>query len=54
VTELERSLRQVALDLESLDRRFAVVGGLAVSIIAEPRVTSMSRCLSATKLTPSM
>ena len=32
MTELERSLRQVALDLESLDRRFAVVGGLAVSI----------------------
>jgi hypothetical protein len=39
VTELERSLRQVALDLESLDRRFAVVGGLAVAIRAEPRLT---------------
>lgn len=39
MTELERSLRQVALDLESLDRRFAVVGGLAVSIRAEPRLT---------------
>ena len=39
MTELERSLRQVALDLETLDRRFAVVGGLAVSIRAEPRLT---------------
>lgn len=39
MTELERSLRQVALDLESLGRRFAVVGGLAVSIRSEPRLT---------------
>lgn len=36
---LERSLRQVAGDLATLDRRFAVVGGLAVSVRAEPRLT---------------
>lgn len=36
---LERSLRQVAGDLAGLDRRFAVVGGLAVSVRAEPRLT---------------
>lgn len=39
MNELERSLRQVASDLGALDRRFAVVGGLAVSVRAEPRLT---------------
>jgi predicted nucleotidyltransferase len=36
---LERSLRQVVEDFRALDRAFALVGGLAVSSRAEPRLT---------------
>lgn len=36
---LERSLRQSVEDLRLLDRSFALVGGLAVSSRAEPRLT---------------
>ena len=36
---LERSLRQVTSELQRLHREFAVVGGLAVSARAEPRLT---------------
>lgn len=39
MNELERSLRQITADLTSLDQRFALVGGLAVSARAEPRLT---------------
>lgn len=36
---LEAALRQVIADLERLDARWAIVGGLAVSARAEPRTT---------------
>lgn len=36
---LERSLRTAASELTEIGRRFAVVGGLAVSTWAEPRLT---------------
>ena len=39
VNPLERSLRQASSDLAELGHRFAVVGGLAVSTWAEPRLT---------------
>jgi Nucleotidyl transferase AbiEii toxin, Type IV TA system len=39
VNPLERSLRSAASDLTQLGRSFAVVGGLAVSTWAEPRLT---------------
>jgi Nucleotidyl transferase AbiEii toxin, Type IV TA system len=39
VTPLERSLRRAARDLNELGHQFAVVGGLAVSTWAEPRLT---------------
>jgi hypothetical protein len=39
VTELERALVRIADDLRQLDVRFALIGGLAVSIRAEPRTT---------------
>jgi predicted nucleotidyltransferase len=39
VNPLERSLRAAASDLAQLGRSFAVVGGLAVSTWAEPRLT---------------
>lgn len=39
VTGVERALRDLARALESLERRFALVGGLAVSARAEPRFT---------------
>jgi len=38
-TGLEQALRAVATDLAALERRFAVVGGLAVSARAEVRFT---------------
>lgn len=39
MTDLERSLRRCLEDLRTLDCRFALVGGLAVSARAEPRLT---------------
>jgi predicted nucleotidyltransferase len=39
VNPLERSLRSAATDLVQLGRSFAIVGGLAVSTWAEPRLT---------------
>ena len=36
---LERSVRTIVGHLRRLDRRFALVGGLAVSARAEPRLT---------------
>lgn len=39
MNELEQGLRAAAEALDSLGRRFAVVGGLAVSARAEPRLT---------------
>jgi predicted nucleotidyltransferase len=39
VNPLERSLRSAASDLAQLGQSFAVVGGLAVSTWAEPRLT---------------
>jgi hypothetical protein len=35
----EAALRRIAADLRQLDRRFALVGGLAVSVRTEPRLT---------------
>jgi len=39
VTELEIALRRIVDDLTEEDVRFALVGGLAVSVRAEPRLT---------------
>lgn len=39
MTDLERSLRQFIGDLGGLEADFALVGGLAVSVRAEPRLT---------------
>lgn len=39
VTSVEQQLRQAASDLGKIGARFAVVGGLAVSARAEPRMT---------------
>lgn len=39
MTQLEHTLRQVASDLAGFGVRFALVGGLAVSIRTEPRFT---------------
>jgi hypothetical protein len=39
VTKLERALVRIAADLRQLGVRFALVGGLAVSVRAEPRTT---------------
>ena len=39
MTNLEQILRRATQDLSSLSQRFAVVGGLAVSVRAEPRLT---------------
>lgn len=39
MTDLERSLRRCVADLRALGCRFALVGGLAVSARAEPRLT---------------
>jgi len=39
VTKIERALVRIAADLRQLDVRFALVGGLAVSLRAEPRTT---------------
>ncbi len=42
VNPLERSLRSACSELTDLGRRFAVVGGLAVSTWAEPRLTCVA------------
>jgi predicted nucleotidyltransferase len=39
VIDLERSLARIAADLRALGVRFALVGGLAVAVRAEPRLT---------------
>jgi len=39
VTSLERTLRQIQLDLDDASVRFALIGGLAVSARTEPRFT---------------
>jgi hypothetical protein len=39
LSRLESVLRQAASDLDDLDRRWALVGALAVSVRAEPRFT---------------
>ncbi len=39
MTSLEAVLRRVAADLEELGARFAIVGGIAVSVRTEPRFT---------------
>jgi hypothetical protein len=39
MNSLERSLHAMVDHLRRLDRRFALVGGLAVSARAEPRMT---------------
>jgi predicted nucleotidyltransferase len=39
VNSLEQSLQEIVGQLRRLDRRFALVGGLAVSARAEPRLT---------------
>ncbi len=37
--EVEGQLRRICADLESLGRQCALVGGLAISVVAEPRLT---------------
>ena len=39
VSRAEAALRRIISDLQALDRRFALVGGLAVSARTEPRLT---------------
>jgi predicted nucleotidyltransferase len=39
VNGVERELRRIMAELAALERRFALVGGLAVSVRAEPRLT---------------
>lgn len=39
MTDLEDALRRICRGLDALDVRYALVGGLAVSIRAEPRLT---------------
>lgn len=39
MTRLEEALRRAVRDLEDLGARYALVGGLAVSVRAEPRLT---------------
>jgi predicted nucleotidyltransferase len=39
VTPLESELRRACEELEALDRHYALVGGLAVAVWAEPRAT---------------
>ena len=39
VSRAEAALRRIVSDLRALDRRFALVGGLAVSARTEPRLT---------------
>jgi hypothetical protein len=39
VSSLDHNLRQVSTDLTSIEQAFALVGGLAVSARAEPRLT---------------
>ena len=39
LTDLEAALRQLVADLNSIEASYALVGGLAVSIRAEPRLT---------------
>ncbi len=39
VTSVEHQLRRAASDMRQIGARFAVVGGLAVSSRAEPRMT---------------
>jgi hypothetical protein len=39
VSRAEAALRRIVADLLALRRRFALVGGLAVSVRAEPRLT---------------
>ena len=39
VSRAEAALRRIVADLQGLDRRFALVGGLAVSARTEPRLT---------------
>jgi predicted nucleotidyltransferase len=39
VTALADAIRRVTVDLQELDRHFALIGGLAVSVRAEPRFT---------------
>jgi nucleotidyltransferase AbiEii toxin of type IV toxin-antitoxin system len=39
LSRAEAALRRIVGDLQALDRRFALVGGLAVSVRSEPRLT---------------
>lgn len=39
MSALREAIRRVVADLTALDRRFALIGGLAVSVRAEPRFT---------------
>ena len=39
MSRAEAALRRIDGDLQALDRRFALVGGLAVSVRSEPRLT---------------
>jgi len=39
MNDLENQLRRIVNDLQDLNQRFALVGGLAVSVRAEPRLT---------------
>jgi predicted nucleotidyltransferase len=39
VTALADAIRRVTIDLQDFERRFALIGGLAVSVRAEPRFT---------------
>jgi hypothetical protein len=39
LSSAEAALRRIVSDLRALDRRFALVGGLAVSVRSEPRLT---------------
>jgi hypothetical protein len=39
LSRAETALRRIVADLDDLGRRFALVGGLAVSVRSEPRLT---------------
>ncbi len=39
LSSAETALRRIVTDLRVLDRRFALIGGLAVSVRTEPRLT---------------
>jgi len=39
VSRVERALRRIAADLEAANQHWCLIGGLAVSVRAEPRTT---------------